>query len=293
MSIRLYSRTDAGLRKPRCTTPMYADGRVRGIGRHWPGTTTDHLSDDPEDVARYLQGWQDYHMDGRGWCDIAYQYAVDLSGGVWTLRGFHNRSGAHTPWNEEYYAVLCVVGQFDRPTPSLLEGLAYLRRKALERTPSATDWKGHGQLEGTNTACPGEFIRAITLTDLKGTSMDLQDIKDLAHTDNVFDAPPSASTSDTNKYWTLNSHIRNITDGVRYLIPTTLKQIVELLSVPASPASNASIGERIGAIDSRTAASNTHEAEILAKLDRLATGGIDYDLLADKVADKLATRLQD
>lgn len=171
MSIRLYSRTDAGLRKPRCSTPMYSDGRVQGVGRHWPGTTTDHLSDDPEDVARYLQGWQDYHMDERGWCDIAYQYAVDLSGGVWTLRGFHNRSGAHTPWNEEYYAVLCVVGQFDQPTPSLLEGLAYLRRKALERTPSAVDWKGHGQLQGTSTQCPGEFIRAITLSDLEVDEM--------------------------------------------------------------------------------------------------------------------------
>lgn len=165
MTVTLYTRADWGARAPRCSSPM--PPTALGLARHWPGTTTDHLSSDPEDVARYLQGWQDYHMDGRGWCDIAYQYAVDLAGGVWTLRGFDRKSGAHTPWNEEYYAVLCVVGDRDEPTPDLLDGLAYQRDKALDRTHNATRWLGHGQLAHTATECPGPHIRAITTSDLE------------------------------------------------------------------------------------------------------------------------------
>ncbi|HEY9418130.1 MAG TPA: hypothetical protein VIQ30_25500, partial [Pseudonocardia sp.] len=71
-------------RAPRGSSPLIAS-EVDGAALHWPGMAKPISSQDA--VASALRGWQDYHMDGRGWSDIAYQVAVDQAGRAWTLRG--------------------------------------------------------------------------------------------------------------------------------------------------------------------------------------------------------------
>ena len=40
----------------------------------------------PSQVPGILRGIQAYHMDGRGWADIGYNFAVDKFGGIWEAR---------------------------------------------------------------------------------------------------------------------------------------------------------------------------------------------------------------
>jgi hypothetical protein len=41
------------------------------------------------DPAGILRGIQNYHMDGRGWCDIAYHILLSIDGRVWEGRPLH------------------------------------------------------------------------------------------------------------------------------------------------------------------------------------------------------------
>ncbi len=41
----------------------------------------------PADVPGILRSIQAFHIDGRGWNDIAYNFAVDKFGGIWEARG--------------------------------------------------------------------------------------------------------------------------------------------------------------------------------------------------------------
>ena len=52
----------------------------------------------PSQVPGILRGIQAYHMDGRGWSDIGYNFAVDKFGGIWEARSGSLNSnivGAH------------------------------------------------------------------------------------------------------------------------------------------------------------------------------------------------------
>ncbi|HWD78430.1 MAG TPA: hypothetical protein VG497_06110, partial [Kribbella sp.] len=57
-------------------TASHVDGAVI----HGPGTGSTKVIHTRTAVASALRGWQDYHMDTRGWSDIAYQIAVDQEG---------------------------------------------------------------------------------------------------------------------------------------------------------------------------------------------------------------------
>ena len=63
----------------------------RYIVIHWGGLT-DYVP--PEGEARQLKGWQRYHMDSKGWSDIAYNFAIGDSGRLYRLRGYNR--GGHT-----------------------------------------------------------------------------------------------------------------------------------------------------------------------------------------------------
>jgi hypothetical protein len=95
--------------------------RVEGVVIHWPGTGDDKPIHTREAVAAALRGWQDYHIDTRGWSDIAYQVAVDQSGRAWTLRGLLEQSGANgcNAVNETYGAILLVLVDGEEPSEAM------------------------------------------------------------------------------------------------------------------------------------------------------------------------------
>jgi len=65
------SRADWGARLRRGYVSFPAD-RPIGVACHWPGTTTKFRGASAATIASALRGWQNYHMDVKGWSDIAY-----------------------------------------------------------------------------------------------------------------------------------------------------------------------------------------------------------------------------
>lgn len=101
-----------------------------------------------------VRGIQNYHMDTKGWADIAYSFLVCPHGNVFEGRGTGKGSAANgSTWaNRDYYAVCALGGTKDIPTAELLEAIGQaigLCRKA----GAGARVIGHRDL--SPTACPG------------------------------------------------------------------------------------------------------------------------------------------
>ena len=120
----------------RASGPAFDFSRMRGIVVHYPaaGKAIGEIS--KEAVAAKLRGWRNYHVNGRGWSDIGYNYGIDQAGRIWSLRG--DRVGAHTAGhNSTTVGVLFVVGDneplTDKAKQAFRDLRAHLRRKKKHR----------------------------------------------------------------------------------------------------------------------------------------------------------------
>lgn len=178
--------------------------RVEGIAFHWPGATTSRPISKAA-VPRALRGWQDFHMDGRGWSDIAYQVAVDQWGRVWTLRGLTTQSGANGDQdvNHRFAAVLLVLVEGEAPSPAMIDAVRLVVDDLRRLYPHARRLVGHGQIRpGGGTECPGPAVRAALAHDAftphdpaptnEGDEMQTQD--KIAHWDPEHDKPGDSIT---------------------------------------------------------------------------------------------------
>lgn len=114
-------RSAWGARAPKTGPGELTPGRVRGAAIHWPGSGETDSFDSDAEVASALRGWQAFHMNDRGWSDIAYQVAVSQDGDVWTLRGLHEQSGANGchEANESYVAILLILVAGEQPSAAM------------------------------------------------------------------------------------------------------------------------------------------------------------------------------
>lgn len=135
---------------------------VENVAFHWPGMAKAiNATGDAgrARVASALRGWQRFHMDVRGWSDIAYQMAIDQAGRVWTLRGVNIRSGANGngDTNTRYGAILLILGPGEQPSAAMIasaRALLVIYRRRYSRMPVKPTW--HGAIrQGGGTACPG------------------------------------------------------------------------------------------------------------------------------------------
>lgn len=143
-------------------TPIVA-GDLRGVAVHYTGSTakmgttaTLALS------AKRLEAERVFHVNDRGWSDIAYSYAIDQEGRVFELRGLDYRCAANGDQekNQHYHAVTILIGQGDKPTPAAVEAFVDWRNDVfLKRFPHATAVVGHRDLFGTD--CPGDPAYAL------------------------------------------------------------------------------------------------------------------------------------
>lgn len=137
---------------------------VRGVAVHWVGPPVPAAVNRGETaaVARYLRGVRRFHVEGRGWSDIAYQQAVDQSGDRWDLRGFRRQSAANGDQraNAQWGAIVALIGEGQKPTPALLRGLVASIHEFRERHDRARRVATHSDVRPDPTACPG---RALTL----------------------------------------------------------------------------------------------------------------------------------
>src|SRR5690606_16619664 len=75
----------------------------------------------PGQVPGIIKGIQNYHLDGQGWDDIAYNFLVDKYGGIWEGRegGVTNLiRGGHTAGFNTDTVGVCVLGDHTSAVPT-------------------------------------------------------------------------------------------------------------------------------------------------------------------------------
>lgn len=158
-------RSAWGARAPRGSTSL-APSVVVGEALHWPGMAKpiDAVGDAGKArVASALRGWQNYHMDDRGWSDIAYQIAIDQVGRAWTLRGLNIRSAANgdATVNKLYGAFLLILAPGEQPSAAMKAAVKNVIRDFRARMPHASATpKGHKDVRAAGTDCPGPLAYA-------------------------------------------------------------------------------------------------------------------------------------
>lgn len=154
------SRQQWRARVPTERGTRFVRGDVQGVCFHWPGSS-EVLRGDAVPAA--LRGWQRYHMEVRGWRDIAYNYAVDQHGRIWVCRGVNLKSAANGSQvgNSAYLAVVCVVAVDEPVSPELVTAARLVVRYARKVYPRAQRLVGHGEIRPGPTDCPGPAVRRL------------------------------------------------------------------------------------------------------------------------------------
>ena len=161
-----------------CDSPRYGS-ETRGVTFHHTAGSNSYSRSDSKAIVRSTQA---YHMKGRGWCDIGYNFLVDKygqifegrSGGVLLqVRGAH--AGNYTV--NTYDMGVSMMGNLDkvRPTTAMKNatvklvgwrlGTNFLPAKGtyaiaghhLNRISGHRDVYNAGIRPGTPTACPGRY----------------------------------------------------------------------------------------------------------------------------------------
>lgn len=150
---------------------LLTGSKLRGVAVHWPGTTQDEIG--TSGIEDRLRGYRDFHVNSRGWRDIGYNFAIDQAGRVYMLRsttwygnmvGAHAASGSNPDANEEYVGVLLVLGDSETPSARMVEAFRdWYHKRFLAHWSGRTDVRGHRQVFGAQTTCPGD--RALARID--------------------------------------------------------------------------------------------------------------------------------
>lgn len=149
--MKFVSRDEWGARERRGANPM--NDRPFGITAHWEGPHMGAFAHDK--CAGKVRGIQDFHMDGRGWSDIAYNGLACPHGFVFEGRGPHAASAANgfTQVNFDWYAVCYLGGEGDPFTDegkeAFLDAFGWLRDEG-DAGPIRNGHRDHKA-----TACPG------------------------------------------------------------------------------------------------------------------------------------------
>ena len=150
MSPVIHPRADWGARAATRASKL-TPSKIGIVDVHWPGSKG-RLARDRPGVAKALRGWQDYHMNGHGWSDIAYNLAVDLSGEVWELRGWDAVDGGVASRSDDV-TILLVMGDQDRMTDAMKSSVLWVMGEFDRRFGRKLRRTHHGAL--TQTDCPG------------------------------------------------------------------------------------------------------------------------------------------
>jgi hypothetical protein len=166
--LKVFSREDWDARKPEAAYDL--DTPVSRLWVHHTGGSmpADYHEGKPHsrgtraDEQRAMREIQDFHMDGRGWSDIAYCYVIFPSGNVYRGRGLH--VGAHTEGDNSSSVGVCFYGNFDveRPTDEAREAFVKLANRLQGRRDALTQpvqIDGHFHAPGAATACPGTHLK--------------------------------------------------------------------------------------------------------------------------------------
>lgn len=121
----------------------------------------------------HLRGYQAFHMDDRGWADVAYHVGVDRAGVVYRLRDWGVVGDTGTDYDPTGHFLLLLDGNFDAHdvTEEQLEAAARVLAWASQHFDVALDTVS-GHRDHASTACPGDALYA-RLDDLRRRAVDV------------------------------------------------------------------------------------------------------------------------
>lgn len=147
--------THWGQRPPNCETPNPI-GSGSTLFVHYSASDGSGIDKKGEPIVT-MHNLQNFHMDGRGWCDIAYSYVVIQPRGIFKRplifkgRGFDAVPASQEGFNTGNVSVCVVADSNDRIKRGTTRALAYIVRRC-----PATTVKGHRDVNSTD--CPGDKL---------------------------------------------------------------------------------------------------------------------------------------
>lgn len=152
----LVTREEWGARKPRHVTQL--PRHPKGFGVHYNGPELNLTGGCAEGrrCANAVRATQNYHMDTKGWSDIAYSFLVCPScGRIYEGRSWGVRTAANgtNRANNRWHAVMVLIGGDEPITDAAKRSVLYLR-EAHEDRYGTRRLKPHRRFK--STACPGK-----------------------------------------------------------------------------------------------------------------------------------------
>ncbi|CAG5044140.1 unnamed protein product [Parnassius apollo] len=106
-----------------------------------------------------MRSMQDFHMDSRGWWDIAYNFAVGSEGAAYEGRGWEIQ-GAHALHFNSVSIGICLIGDWTNSLPPKrqIKTVKSLIAQGVELGYIKPDYKLIGHRQVRNTKCPGDAL---------------------------------------------------------------------------------------------------------------------------------------
>lgn len=154
--MKLVTRAEWGARAPRSRSTK---SLTQASTAHWNGNTVTvngQKTWDHSKCAALVRGTQNFHMDGRGWSDIAYNFLTCPHGYVFEGRGLNVINGANgtNAANATSHAITCISGEGNDFPDSQKSGFRDCVAYIADRTAAPDRCVGHR--DHKSTACPGD-----------------------------------------------------------------------------------------------------------------------------------------
>lgn len=151
----IVSRGEWGARAPRYVNKGNLTAPTTG---HWNGPHVPEVSHDK--CAGLVRGIQNFHMDGKGWSDIAYNFVVCQHGTIYEGRGLDVRNAGQgtNEGNRTSHAVMMLSGQGNKFPAAQKTGFRAAVRYIADQTGAPDKAIPHSDWHSTE--CPGDERRA-------------------------------------------------------------------------------------------------------------------------------------
>lgn len=138
----------------------------RGFTIHHNGPKANCLGQPHTRCVAFWNAVKNYHVRSRGWSDIAYSFGVCPHGIRFTGRGWHKNQfangtdvvGEYDGKDSEWYTVLVFLGEDEKPTPEMVEGVKALIRDGRSLGLCGMRVLPHNAFK--RKACPGPEFTA-------------------------------------------------------------------------------------------------------------------------------------
>jgi len=120
------------------------------------------------DTLQQLKDYANYHVKSRGWPGIGYHYAIDPAGAVFKTNPL-TRACYHAKGGNAHSVGVVLIGDFtsEPPAEKQWDALRLLLAELKRGLPGLRELKGHREVEGSSTACPGNRLTAAMLDELR------------------------------------------------------------------------------------------------------------------------------